>query len=236
MRPAFVMTGTVSPTLYPASSALPLSITTSSGAAWTATLDHMDRAQVAVVDVAEAEGGGTLSVAPQRVTVLVDDDRQALHRAVGGIDTIGTAYGRQEVGAHGAAALVAEALTAELLLGPYDRVGVLVDVVEQAVEGVGDRLGEHERAGHERDPEHHRDAGQQKANLLAPDPLERDLPHGVRRPGSSSCRAPCRPSATAARRRWRRRRGTPRGRRTPPRSGRGSPSRSSGPGRRRPCA
>ena len=54
------------------------------------------------------------------------------------VDAVGAAHRRQQVGADRAATLVAEALAAELLLGPHHRVGVLVDVVEQAVEGVGD--------------------------------------------------------------------------------------------------
>ncbi len=191
------------------------------GSPGTPALHDVDRAQVTVVDEAETERRRALAVAAERVALLVDDDRQSLHRPVGRGHAVGAAHRREQVGPDRAPALVAEALTAELLFGPHDRVGVLVDVVEEPVERVGDGRGEHERARHERDPQHHRDAGEQEANLLGPDPLERDLPHVARRPGSSSCRARNRHWVRTIRRRSRRRRGTPPGRRSPRRWGRG---------------
>ena len=189
------------------------------GGARAPAVHDVDRAQVTVGDVREPERGRALPVAAQRVAVLVDDDGEALHGTVGLVDALRAAHRRQEVGADGAPP--AAEVAAEGLLGPDDRVGVLVDVAEQAVERVGDGRGEHERARDERDAEHHRDPGQQETDLLAPDAFERDLPHGFRRPGSSSCRGRCRRSVRGARRRWRRRPGTRPGRRSRRRSGRG---------------
>ena len=55
----------------------------------------------------------------------------------------------------------------------------LVDLHREAVERPVDRVGEHERAGHERDAEHDRDRREHDPDLLGRDALDRDLPHAL---------------------------------------------------------
>ena len=70
-----------------------------------AALHHAEGAQLAVPHEAEADGGRALAVAPERVALLVDDDREPLHLALGGLDAFRVAHGGQQVGADGASAV-----------------------------------------------------------------------------------------------------------------------------------
>src|SRR6185312_4287820 len=57
------------------------------------------------------------------------------------------------------------------------RVGAAVDRLEDRVERLGDRVGEHEGAAHQRHAEHDRDRGEYRAKLARQEPLQRDRPH-----------------------------------------------------------
>src|SRR5687768_1557514 len=58
-----------------------------------------------------------------------------------------------------------------------DHVGVLVGRLEDAVERLLHRVGEHEGAAHHRDADDHRERGEEGADLAAGEPLEGDLDH-----------------------------------------------------------
>ena len=52
------------------------------------------------------------------------------------------------------------------------------DLREELVEDAPERVREHERPGHERDAEYHRDPREDEAKLLGHQPRDRDPPHG----------------------------------------------------------
>ena len=108
---------------------------------------------------------------------------------------------------------------------------------EQRGEAAAEGVGEDQRADDERDAEDDRERAHQQAHLAPEQALEGGAEHqslaSTAASSGSSPRGPARGRGCAARRRCGRRRGRRRGRCTPRRPGRGSPSRSSGRGRRR---
>ena len=137
---------------------------------------------------------------PVVIGLAVGDDelRVAGDRSLGGLHAgHGLHRGEERLG-DGIARGVAAA--AELGHAAHLEVDVLVDVPEQRVERVVQGVGEHERPGDERHPEHDGQRGERQAQLVGEQPLDGDLPH-VRRPASGCARGPSRRSGRRARRR-----------------------------------
>ncbi len=147
--------------------------------------------------------------------------RVAGHRAVGGLHARHALHlGEERLGdgiARGGAA------AAELGHAAHLEVDVLVDVPEQVVERAVQRVGQHERPGDERHPEHDGEASQHQPELVGQQPLDGDPPHVRRRPSCGCVRAPSPASGRRARRRPCRQRGRRPGRRRTHHGGRGSP-------------
>ena len=74
-------------------------------------------------------------------------------------------------------ALIAAEVRAEQLHALDLGVDVLVDLREQVVEHLVERVGEHERPRHERHAEHDGDDGRDQPALVLPERSERDPPH-----------------------------------------------------------
>src|SRR6266704_4570264 len=165
------------------------------------------------------------------LTVLADELREAVDRALGDLDAVDALDLLEQRGGHGITDIAL--VTGEGLPGLDDHVdalgGVLEELAEDNVHGVGEHIG----ARHEAHSEHDRQRGERKAELVGQQSLDGRVPHGPFSPrASSSGRGPCRRWGWASRRRPCRPGGTARGRRGRRRPGRGSPSRSSGRTRR----
>src|SRR5438105_4168483 len=65
----------------------------------------------------------------------------------------------------------------ELLGGADLGVGLAVDLGEEVVEGVGQRVGQHERAGHEAHAEDDRQGGERQPQLVGQQALDHDPAH-----------------------------------------------------------
>ena len=166
----------------------------------------------------DAEGRGPTR--RDRLAVGCDVLRVAGDRSVGRFDAGHAPDGRQ----HGLGDGVAggRATTAELRHAAHLEVDVLVDVAEQRVERVVQRVGEDERSGNERHADHDGQRGEGQPQLVREQSLDGHTPH-VRSPGRGCAPAPSRRSAGPARRRCCRRPGRRPDRRRPPRAGRASP-------------
>ncbi len=109
------------------------------------------------------------------------------------------------------------------LRDPADlEVDVLVDVPEERVERLVQRVGEHESPGDERDAQHDRQSGEREAELVREESFQGHPPH-VRSPTSALVPGRNRLSARRGRRRCCRQRGRRRGRRMQHHGGRASP-------------
>ena len=150
----------------------------------------------------DPEGGG--APGRDRLALVRDVLRVPGHRALGDLHPRHGAHGRED--RLGDRVPGGRAAAAELRNAADLEIDVLVDVPEERVEGVVQRVRQDEGPGNEGDPEHDGQRGEGQPELVGQQSLERDLPH-VRSPVSACARAPCRASAVPARPRRCRRRG-----------------------------
>ena len=168
------------------------------------------------------------------IGLRVDHLREAAHAAVGrghighGLDICQNRL-RDRVPLLASSPATARRDVLERVLRLHDDVGLREDVPEQVVERRQRGVGQDQRARDEADAQDDRQGGQRQADLPREEALQRGAPH-LRSPATSSGRGRARPSDRASRPRSDRPRGTRSDPRSSLRPGRGSPSRSSGPG------
>ena len=158
----------LSPTLNLPSSNVFRSSATSSGArGWRPLTSSSDWFTDSLRRVPRQAEGGRL--VQDRLAVRAGDERVPEQVALGEIDTVDAAHDVDERLGHRRPGLLAAALLVrrlERLLRAHDGVDALGGVREQVVEDVAERVGEHERARHERDAEHDGERRQDETELL----------------------------------------------------------------------
>ena len=124
---------------------------------------------------AEAEVGRT--AVHDRLAVLADQLRLAVHAALGGFDVGQAPHGAEErfVQRRGGGADVLREI--ERRLAADHGVRALAHFGEDRVEGLVDRVGEHECACDHRDAQHDRDGSQRSPELPSQQPFEREADH-----------------------------------------------------------
>ena len=136
---------------------------------------ELERVQALVGGGVDADGDALVRVS-DRLAVLVDESRRVLDRALGEAHSGKRLDLAQEIGGE-RRRLGGGVGGVDRLLGADHGVGALVRLVVDAVEALGERVGEDEAAADHRDAEDDRERRQRGPELPAEQALERDADH-----------------------------------------------------------
>ena len=145
-------------------------------AAGPGALHERERVEAGVA-VGDAEAEVRRAAVDDRLAVVADQLRLTVDAALGRLDVGQTADLRQERLVEGRCARARAFREVERRLAADHGVGALADVVEDRVERLVDRVGQHERPHDHGDAEHDRERGQHGAELPSQQTLEREADH-----------------------------------------------------------
>jgi hypothetical protein len=128
---------------------------------WRAPLDEGPGVELLVLGPVDTDGRRTGPRIPDGLPLLVDDLGEAPDVAGRDGDPVDAGDLVDQRGVDPASQLAEAVGVVERCLGPHHRVGVGERVREQVVEGLGDGVGEDERAGDERHAQRDRQAGRE---------------------------------------------------------------------------
>ncbi len=140
------------------------------------SLHHSEGRELGIGDEGRADGRG--SAGRDRLPVGCHKLRKATHGPLGHGHPRHSAHrGRHRLG-NRVASGAPRAVAGQCGRAPHLEVDVLVDAPEEGRERAVQRVGEHQGAGHERDPEHDGETSEGEPELVGQQPLHGDFPHG----------------------------------------------------------